>query len=224
MEQRHFDKELTQLKEKLLLMAGKTEALINQAVQALKKKDAALAESIFELDKEVDALEIEIEDEAISLIARHQPAAGDLRFLIGVIKINNDLERIGDHGENIAQSAIFLAGQPDIKPLIDIPRLAELATGMLKDSLDGFVNNDPGKAKAVCERDDRVDALKAQIFRELLSFIAEKPEVTSRAMELILISRNLERVADLSTNICEETIYISEARVIKHHFDEGTIT
>jgi phosphate transport system protein len=224
MEQRHFDKELKQLKEKLLLMAGKTEALINQAVQALKKKDAALAESIFELDKEVDALEIEIEDEAISLIARHQPAAGDLRFLIGVIKINNDLERIGDHGENIAQSAIFLAGQPDIKPLIDIPRLAELATGMLKDSLDGFVNNDPGKAKAVCERDDRVDDLKDQIFRELLSFIAEKPEVTSRAMELILISRNLERVADLSTNICEETIYISEARVIKHHFDEGTIT
>ena len=224
MEQRHFDKELKQLKEKLLLMAGKTEALINQAVQALKKKDAALAESIFELDKEVDALEIEIEDEAISLIARHQPAAGDLRFLIGVIKINNDLERIGDHGENIAQSAIFLAGQPDIKPLIDIPRLAELATGMLKDSLDGFVNNDPVKAKEICARDDRVDDLKDQIFRELLSFIAEKPEVTSRAMELILISRNLERVADLSTNICEETIYISEARVIKHHFDEGTIT
>jgi len=224
MEQRHFDKELKQLKEKLLLMAGKTEALINQAVQALKKKDAALAESIFELDKEVDTLEIEIEDEAISLIARHQPAAGDLRFLIGVIKINNDLERIGDHGENIAQSAILLAGQPDIKPLIDIPRLAELATGMLKDSLDGFVNNDPVKAKEICARDDRVDDLKDQIFRELLSFIAEKPEVTSRAMELILISRNLERVADLSTNICEETIYISEARVIKHHAEEGEIT
>jgi phosphate transport system protein len=224
MEPRHFDKELQQLKEKLLLMAGKTEALINQAVKALKMKDLVLAESIFKLDKEIDALEIEIEEEAILLIARHQPAAGDLRFLIGVIKINNDLERIGDHGENIAQSAIRLAGQPDIKPLIDIPRLAELATGMLKDSLDSFVNNDPDKAKAVCERDDRVDDLKDQIFRELLSFIAEKPEVTSRAMELILISRNLERVADLSTNICEDTIYISEARVIKHHFEEGKIT
>src|SRR5512136_2865897 len=132
MEQRHFDKELLALKDKLLLMAARTEALINQAIDALVKKDAAKAQDIFRMDKEIDGMEVEIEEQAISLIALHQPAAGDLRFLIGAIKINNDLERIGDHGVNIAESAIRLAAQPDLKPLIDIPRMATLATGMLK--------------------------------------------------------------------------------------------
>jgi phosphate transport system protein len=217
MEQRHFDRELLELKEKLLLMAAKVEQLIKQSIEALIKKDTVLAQSLFALDKEVDRLEIEIEEDAISLIARHQPAAGDLRFLIGAIKINNDLERISDHGVNIAQSAISLAGQPELKPLIDIPRMAELSIGMLKDSLDSFVNNDPGKAREVCKSDDRVDDLKDQIFRELLTYMMEKPDSIGRAMELILVSRNLERVADLSTNISEEEIYISEAKIIKHH-------
>jgi phosphate transport system protein len=221
MEQRHFDKELQELKQKLLLMAAKVEALINQSIEALKKKDNSLAQGVFAIDKEVDRLEIEIEDQAVALIARHQPAAGDLRFLIGAIKINNDLERIGDHGVNIAQSALKLSGQPDVKPLIDIPRMAQLATGMLKDSLDSFVENDPGKAKQVCERDDLVDDIKDQIFRVLLTYMMEKPETIGRAMELILVSRNLERIADLATNICEESIYIAEARVIKHHAEEA---
>ena len=220
MEQRHFDKELLQLKDKLLLMAARTEALINQAIEALKKKDMPLAQDIFRLDKEIDGMEVEIEEQAISLIALHQPAAGDLRFLIGAIKINNDLERIGDHGVNIAESALRLAAQPDLKPLIDIPRMAVLATGMLKDSLDSFVSGDPGKARAVCMRDDQVDDLKDQIFRELLTFMMEKPDTITRAMDLILISRNLERIADLSTNISEETIYIAEAKVIKHRADQ----
>ena len=217
MEQRHFDKELLALKERLLLMAARTEALINQAVDALKKKDLALAQDILRLDKEIDAMEVEIEEQAIALIALHQPAAGDLRFLIGAIKINNDLERIGDHGVNIAESAIRLASQPELKPLIDIPRMAALATAMLKDSLDSFVGGDHEKARAVCVRDDQVDDLKDQIFRELLTFMMEKPDTITRAMDLILISRNLERIADLSTNISEETIYIAEAKVIKHH-------
>jgi phosphate transport system protein len=220
MEQRHFDKELLSLKDKLLLMAARTEALINQAVEALKKKDIALAQDIFRLDKEIDGMEVEIEEQAISLIALHQPAAGDLRFLIGTIKINNDLERIGDHGVNIAESAIRLAAEPDLKPLIDIPRMAALATGMLKDSLDGFVGGDPEKARAVCTRDDQVDDLKDQVFRELLTFMMERPDAITRAMDLILISRNLERIADLSTNISEETIYIAQAKVIKHHCDQ----
>jgi phosphate transport system protein len=223
MEQRHFDRELLELKEKLLLMAAKAEQLIRQSIEALKNKDVPLAQSLFVLDKEVDKLEIEIEEDAISLIARHQPAAGDLRFLIGAIKINNDLERIGDHGVNIAQSAIRLAGQPELKPLIDIPRMAELSIGMLKDSLDSFVNNDAGKARAVCKSDDRVDDLKDQIFRELLTFMMEKPDSISRAMDLILVSRNLERIADLSTNISEEEIYISEAKVIKHGIHQETV-
>lgn len=221
MEQRHFDKELSDLKQKLLLMAAKVETLINQAIEALKKKDDALAEGVLAIDKEVDRMEIEIEDQAVSLIALHQPAAADLRFLIGAIKINNDLERIGDHGVNIAESALKLSGQPDVKPLIDIPRMATLATGMLKDSLDSFVQNDPAKAKLVCERDDQVDDIKDSIFRVLLTYMMEKPDTIGRAMELILVSRNLERVADLATNICEETIYIAEARIIKHHAGEG---
>ncbi len=221
MEQRHFDRELQDLKDKLLLMAAKVEALINQSIEALKKKEENLVQSVFSLDKEVDRLEIEIEDQAVALIARHQPAASDLRFLVGAIKINNDLERIGDHGVNIAQSALRLLGQPDVKPLIDIPRMAALATGMLKDSLDSFVQNDPAKAKRVCERDDEVDDIKDQIFRVLLTYMMEKPETIGRAMELILVSRNLERIADLATNICEESIYIAEARVIKHHAEEA---
>ena len=221
MEQRHFDKELQSLKEKLLLMAARTEALINQAIESLKKRDPKLAEDIFRLDKEIDGMEVEIEEQAIALIALHQPTAGDLRFLVGAIKINNDLERIGDHGVNIAESAIRLSLEPTIKPLIDIPRMAALATGMLKDSLDSFVNSYPDKARVVCSRDDQVDDLKDQIFRELLTYMMEKPDTITRAMDLILVSRNLERIADLSTNICEETIYIAEAKVIKHHADEA---
>lgn len=217
MEQRYFDRELLELKEKLLLMAAKVEQLIRLSIDALVKKDAVMAQSLFALDKEVDRLEIEIEEDAIALIARHQPAAGDLRFLIGAIKINNDLERISDHGVNIAQSAIRLAAQPELKPLIDIPRMAELSIGMLKNSLDSFVNNDPDKARAVCKSDDQVDDLKDQIFRELLTYMMEKQDSIGRAMDLILVSRNLERVADLSTNISEEEIYISEAKIIKHN-------
>jgi len=220
MEQRHFDKELLQLKDRLLLMAARTEALINQAIESLKKKDAAMAKGIYWLDKEIDAMEVEIEEQAVSLIALHQPAAGDLRFLIGAIKINNDLERIGDHGVNIAESAVRLATQPDLKSLIDIPKMAALATGMLKDSLDGFVGADPQKARDVCTRDDQVDDLKDQILRELIAIMTEKPDSIGRAMDLILISRNLERVADLATNICEETIYIADATVIKHRVDQ----
>ncbi|MRR08333.1 MAG: phosphate signaling complex protein PhoU, partial [Deltaproteobacteria bacterium] len=207
MDQRHFDVELHELKEKLLLMAGKVEFLINRSIEAVSNKDAALAETIFGLDKEIDHLELEVEEAAVSLIARHQPAAGDLRFLIGAIKINNDLERIGDHGVNIAQSAKALAGQPDVKPLVDIPRMAGLAVGMLKDSLTSFVTSDPVKAREVCTRDDQVDFLKRQVLRDLLALMKDDPGIVSRGMDLVFISRNLERVADLATNISEETIY-----------------
>jgi phosphate transport system protein len=220
MDKRHFDVALDQLRKKLILMASKVEMLINQSIEAIRKKDAAMAEAVFGLDKEIDRMEIEVEEEAISLIARHQPAAGDLRFLIGVIKINNDLERIGDHGVNIAQSALDLASQPDIKPLIDIPWMAGLAVGMLKDSLDSFISGDPEKAREVCTRDDQVDDLKDQILRVLLTYMMEKPEVISRGMDMILVSRNLERIADLATDISEEAIYIYQGKVIKHRIDQ----
>jgi phosphate transport system protein len=220
MDQRHFDIELMQLKEELLSMAAKVETQIRQSIEALRKKDADAAKTIFRLDKEIDRMEIEIEEEAIALIARHQPAAGDLRFLIGVIKINNDLERIGDHGVNIAQSAIALASQPDVKPLIDIPRMAELAVSMLRDSLDSFISSNPEKARDVCTRDDQVDSLKRQVLEELSTIMMEKPDTIARGMDLILISRNLERIADLATNISEDTIYICQAKVIKHRIDQ----
>ncbi|HTY08259.1 MAG TPA: phosphate signaling complex protein PhoU, partial [Candidatus Edwardsbacteria bacterium] len=183
MEQRHFDIELQQLKENLLLMAARTEELITLSIKSLKARKKALASEVFELDKAIDKMEIEIEEQAIALIALHQPAAGDLRFLIGALKINNDLERIGDHGVNIAESAMRLADQPVLKPLIDIPQMAELATRMLKDSLDSFVNSDPDMARDVCRRDDRVDEFKDQIFRELLTYMMEKPETITRAMD-----------------------------------------
>ncbi len=220
MDQRHFDIELMQLKEELLSMAAKVEAQITRSIEAVLKKDAEMARAIFALDKEVDLMEIDIEEEAISLIARHQPAAGDLRFLIGVIKINNDLERIGDHGVNIAQSAIALASQPDVKPLIDIPRMADLAVSMLRDSLVSFISSDPEKAREVCTRDDQVDSLKRQILGELSTIMIAKPDTIARGMDLILISRNLERIADLATNISEDTIYIFQAKVIKHRIDQ----
>ncbi len=220
MDQRHFDVELMQLKEKLLSMAAKVETQIKQSIDAVLKKDAEMARAIFALDKEIDRMEIDIEEEAISLIARHQPAAGDLRFLIGVIKINKDLERIGDHGVNIAQSAIALASQPDVKPLIDIPRMADLAVSMLRDSLVSFISSDPEQARGVCTRDDQVDSLKRQILEELSSIMTAKPDTIARGMDLILISRNLERIADLATNISEDTIYICQAKVIKHRIDQ----
>ncbi len=214
---RHIDRELEQIKEKLLLMASKAEQIISQAVESLLQRDLGKAEKIMATDKEIDKLEIEIENEAISLIARHQPAAKDLRLLIGIIKINSDIERIGDHGVNIAQCTLKLGQEPPLKPLIDIPRMAQLATAMLKDSLDSFVHGDAEKARQVCATDSQVDQMKDQTLRELMTYMFEKPEAISRAMGLILISRNLERIADLSTNISEEVIYISEAKVIKHH-------
>jgi phosphate transport system protein len=165
-------------------------------------------------------MEIEIEEEAILLIARHQPAATDLRFLIGVIKINNDLERIGDHGVNIAESAISLVGQPDVKPLIHIPQMADMAVGMLKDSLDSFIYGDPEKARQVCTRDDQVDSMKSQVLQDLAAIMREKPGTIARGLDLILVSRNLERIGDLATDISEETIYIYQGKVIKHRIDQ----
>ncbi len=214
---RHFDEELSRLREKLLQMAGRAEGLVGQATESLVNRNLELAREVIARDREIDELEVAIEEEAVTLIARHQPAAGDLRLLIGIIKINNDIERIGDHAVNIAQSAIELGQEPPLKPLIDIPRMALLVTGMLKDSLDSFVQGNAEKARQVCVRDDQVDQLKDQIFRELLTYMIEKPQSIGRGMGLILVSRNLERIADLSTNIAEEVIYISQAKVIKHN-------
>ena len=226
MDKRHFDVELDQLRQRLVLMATKVEILINFSIEAIRKRDSGAAEAAQAMDKEIDLMEIEIEEAAISLIARYQPAAGDLRFLVGAIKINNDLERVGDHGVNIAQSAARLAGRPDVKVLAEIPWMAGLAVSMLKDSLDSFISSDPEKAREVCMRDDQVDELKDQILRIVLTYMMEQPDFISSGMTLILVARNLERIGDLATDISEEAIYIHQGKVIKHGAeqqpDEGT--
>ena len=218
--ERHFDEELNELKTRLLLMGGRAEAVVHKAIDALKRRDRALAEEIFADDQAIDRLEIEIDERCIRLLALRQPVGQDLRFIISALKIVTDLERVGDHAVNIAQSAIKLSAEPELKPLIDIPRMATIATRMLTEALDAFVRNDAAAARAILTEDDEVDHLKTQIFRELLSYMLEKPESITRALELILVSRNLERVGDLATNVAEEVVFIAEARVVKHHMEE----
>jgi phosphate transport system protein len=218
--QRHFDQELQTLKEELLEMGGRAEAIVQKSVEALKRRDPRLAEEVFADDRIIDRLEIDVDERCVSLLALRQPMAVDLRFITAALKICNDLERVGDHAVNIAQSAQRLAGEPPLKPLVDIPRMADLAAGMLREALDSFVRRDASTARRLVRRDDQVDNLNRQVFRELISYMIEDARTITRAMDLILVARNLERVADLATNIAEEVVFIAEARIIKHHVEE----
>ena len=218
--ERHFEREIDSLKEQLLLMGGRAEQLVRKGIASLVRRDPELARETLDDDRQIDRLEIEIEERCIRLFALQQPLATDLRFIMAALKISNDLERVGDHGVNIAQSTIRLVEQPQLKPLVDIPRMADLATAMLNDALDAFVRRDSESARRLCRKDDEVDQLNKQVFRELISYMIESPPTISRAMELILVARNLERVADLATNIAEEVVFIHEARIIKHHAEE----
>ena len=218
--ERHFEREIDTLKEQLLLMGGRTEQLVRKSIASLVRRDPELARETVDDDRQIDRLEIEIEERCIRLFALQQPLATDLRFIMAALKISNDLERVGDHGVNIAQSTIRLVEQPQLKPLVDIPRMADLATAMLNDALDAFVRRDSESARRLCRKDDEVDQLNRQVFRELISYMIESPATISRAMELILVARNLERVADLATNIAEEVVFVQEARIIKHRADE----
>jgi phosphate transport system protein len=218
--ERHFDQELEELKSQLLLMGGRSEAIVQKSVEALRRRDALLAREVLDDDKVIDRLEIAVDERCVGMLARHQPMAGDLRFITAALKISNDLERVGDHAVNIAGSALRLSELPTLKPLVDIPRMAQMAAGMLRDALDAFVQRDAVTARRLCRRDDEVDDVNRQLFRELVSFMIEDPGTITRAMELILVARNLERVADLATNVAEEVVFIAEARIIKHHAEE----
>jgi len=218
--ERHFEKELALLRQELLLMGGRAEAIVMKSVESLRRLDPALAREVIADDQVIDLMEIDVDDRCVRLLALQQPMARDLRFITAALKIVNDLERVGDHAVNIAQSTERLASEPMLKPLVDISRMAGLAGGMLHDALDAFVRQDAETARRLCARDDDVDALNRQVFRELVSFMVEDPRTISRAMELVLVARNLERVADLATNISEEVVFIAEARVIKHHAEE----
>ncbi len=214
--QRHFHEELEALKQTLLAMGGLVEDQIRRVMRALLERDDALAQEVIDRDQQVNAYDVEVDETCVSLLALHQPTAGDLRFITTAMKIVTDLERIGDQAVNIAQRVLELNREPQLKPYIDLPRMAEKAQAMVKESLDAFVARDTALARKVCAEDADVDALKEQLFRELLTFMMEDPKTIPRAIRLILISRFMERVADHATNIAEMVIYLVDAKMVRH--------
>jgi phosphate transport system protein len=222
MERHHFEHELQALKNRLLNMGALVEERVHQAIGALMGRDLAAAEQIVRGDQEVNELQIEIDDRAIKLLALQQPMASDLRLITSAIKINADLERIGDQAVNIAENAVKVLGAPPLKPIIDLPRMAEIAEKMTRDSLDAFVRRDVTLARDVLARDDEVDQLKDTIFRVLLTYMMADPGTIERALSLILVSRNIERIADHATNIAEDVIFLVEAKDVRHHHEAGT--
>lgn len=219
--ERPFDEELKALKEKLLGMASRAEEQIALAIRGLKDREEKLACQVLDREESINLLDIEIDEMCMRLLALRQPMATDLRFITSAMKISNDLERIGDLAVNIAERTIDLLKSPQLKPLIDIPRMAQLSQDMVRDALNAFVNLDDKLARDVCERDDKVDDLNNQVFRELLTYMMEDPGTISRAVDLILVGRHLERIADHATNIGEDVIYMVKGKTIKHHIEEG---
>ena len=213
---RHFDEDLEELRGKLLEMGGLCEEMIHYAVKVLTEREESFLESVRDYENRVNRLHIDIDELALRLIALHQPAAGDLRLIAAAIKINSDLERIGDQAVNIAETSVYLAKQPRIK-LGDIPRMVQLATEMTKDSLDAFSRRDVELARSVISRDDEEDRLKSQTFTELVALMQADSSAIQRAMDIILIARNLERIADHATNIAEDVIFMVLGKDIRHH-------
>ena len=218
---RHFHDELSDLKSTLLAMSAEAQTSLAAAVEALLQRDTNKAAQVISADHKIDALEVEIEDLVVKLLATQQPMAKDLRLLMAALKIANDLERVGDHAVNIAQSAERLQASPPIMPEPEIIEMARMARRMLADALDAFVRADAQAGRAVCKRDDQVDNLHDSVFRILLTHMMETPHIISAAMELFLVSRNLERVADLATNIAEDVVFLVEGKSIKHHLEDG---
>jgi len=222
--QRHFDEELSDLKTKLLRMAGQVEDQIDQALTALVTRDSALAHQVIERDHLVNSLALEIDEESIRLLALHQPAARDLRLVTTAMKIATELERISDLAENVCERAIELNEEPQLKPYIDIPMMGNMARMMVKQSIDAFVKDDAMLARKVLTDDDFVDDLMEQLFRELLSFMLEDTRTISRAIRLSFIAKYLERMADHATNIAELVVYLVEGKNIRHITPPGSST
>ena len=219
---RHFHEELDRLKDRLLDMSGKAEAMLALSMDALLARDGGLAEAVLKADKEIDTLEIEVEDLAVSLLALQQPMARDLRFIVGAIKISSDLERVGDHAVNIAEATQRLIASGPItlsSPLPTIAQMAKRSRTMLGDGLRAFIRADGQLGRAVCAADDEVDELHESVFRVLLTHMMENPSTITASLQLLLVSRNLERVGDLATNIAEDAVFLAEGKQIKHHFE-----
>ncbi len=214
--QRHFDDELKALKEKILRMGAMVEEQITHAIQGLVDRNTDLARQVIANDPRVNAMDVEIDEDCLRLIALHQPMARDLRFLTTAMKISTELERMSDLAENVSERTLELNEEPQLKPYIDIPRMAEHVQRMVKESLDSFVNQNSDLARKVCSDDDIIDRLNHQIFRELLSFMIEDPHSTTRAIRISFISKYLERIADHATNIAELVVYLVEGKIIRH--------
>ena len=218
---RHFEEELEVLQQRLLSMGGLAEDRMGDSVKAVTQRDPALVERLLVGDEPINALHIEIDDRCFKLLALHQPMAADLRAIVAPVKINTDLERVGDLAVNIAEAAKRYLQHPPVKPLIDIPRMGDIAQRMLRDALDAFVRRDTQLAEAVLAADDTLDALKTQIFRELLTFMLSEPSTIEPSLDLILISRHLERIGDHATNIAEDVIFMVSARDVRHHIADN---
>jgi phosphate transport system protein len=212
-----LEEEISKLKKMLFEMATSVEEMIAKSIKALKDRNMIMAEEVIKSDAKINEMEIDIDNQCIRILALYHPEAEDLRTVSMIMKINNDLERIGDHAVNIAEKTIYLADKPPVKPLIDIPKMADKAIQMLQESLDAFVNKDAELAIEVCKRDDEVDSLEPQIVRELITYMIGDPQTIDRSLNLILIAREIERVADLATNIAEDTYYIVSGKSLKHH-------
>lgn len=219
--QRHFQDELELLKGRLLEMGGLAEERVRVAMRAVVERDTGLVEDVIGGDAAINALHIEIDDRCFKLLALHQPMAVDLRSIVAAVKINTDLERVGDLAVNIAEAVRRYLRHPPVKELIDIPRMAEIAQGMLRDALDAYVRRDTALAQAVLEADDALDSLKTQVFRELLTYMLSDPHTIEPSLDLILISRHLERIGDHATNIAEDVIFMVSAKDVRHPAHEA---
>jgi phosphate transport system protein len=217
---RHFHEELDRLKSRLVSMAGHAEEMVRLSIEALQERDAAKAEEVIARDEQIDALELEMDDAAISLLALQQPMARDLRFIAMAMKISNDLERVGDHAVNIAETVKYLVNLGPIGPMPEIEEMVRQTMDMLNDALDAFIRADSALARQIGDRDDRVDELHANVFRILLTHMMEDPRRITAAMDMLLVSSNLERIADLATNIAEDVVFLVEGRNIKHRAEE----
>jgi phosphate transport system protein len=214
--QRFFDEELKALKEKILRMGALVEEQVRNSIKALVERNSDLARQVIANDQRVNTMDVEIDEDCLRLIALHQPMAKDLRFITTAMKISTELERMSDLSENISERAIELNEEPQLKPYIDIPRMAEHAQRMVKEALDAFVNQDAVLARKVCSDDDFIDGLTHQIFRELLTYMVEDPQTISRSVRITFVAKYLERVADHATNIAELVVYFVEGKIIRH--------
>src|ERR1700674_3592687 len=214
--ERHFEIELNGLKERLLWMGSLAERAVHQAIQSVLEGDASLSEAVLQEEPAINELQMEIDDRVMQLLALQQLMAADLRFVLAVSRINNDLERIGDQAVNIAQSGQRILRHPRVKPYVDLPRMSELAEGMVRDSLNALVRGNVELARSVLRRDDQVDRLRDQLFRELLTYMMEDSAQVFAAFELILVAKNLERIGDHATNIAEDVIYFVAGRDVRH--------